>query len=224
MINCIIVDDEPLAQEVLANHISHYGQLQLVARCNHAVEAFAVLHQQKIDLMFLDIRMPGVSGIDFVKSLNHPPKVIFTTAYSEYALTGFELDAVDYLLKPITYERFEKSLQKLFRLHPDKADEAKNYTYFKVSGKLIKVLHADLLFAQSVKDYVLLQTPTVRYLIHMTMKYLTDLLPADTFLRVHRSYLVNRQHINRISKTHVQVDSESIPIGEIYRSNLKPIN
>lgn len=220
MITCIIVDDEPLAQDILESHISRYGKIRLAAKCNNAVQAFDALHREKIDLLFLDIRMPSISGIDFVKSLKTPPAIIFTTAFSEYALTGFELDAVDYLLKPITYERFEKSMQKLFRIYTAEQPDKKQYTYFKVSGKLVKIVHADLLFAQSLKDYILLKTVTGSYLTHMTMKYITELLPAETFVRVHRSYLVNKQFIDAMDKIHLQIGSEKIPIGEHYRQNL----
>ncbi|MET0465981.1 MAG: response regulator [Chitinophagaceae bacterium] len=220
MIRCIIVDDEPLAQEVLEAHILRYGQLAIVAKCAHALEAFDVLHKETVDLMFLDIRMPSISGIDFLQSLKHPPRVIFTTAYTEYAHTGFELDAVDYLLKPVSYERFEKSMQKLLRILPDEKPEQKEYTYFKVSGKLIKVMHADLLYAQSVKDYIMIKTTKGSLLTHLTMKSLTELLPGDTFLRVHRSYLVNITKADRVERSSVVVGGKEVPVGENYRDGV----
>ena len=220
MIKCIVVDDEPLAQEVLESHITRNSQLQLVAKCNHAMAAFNALHREQVDLIFLDIRMPAITGIDFIKSLKTPPKVIFTTAFAEHAITGFELDAVDYLLKPVTYEMFEKSIKKLLRVNPIKPDEEKNYTYFKISGKLVKVFHEDLLFAQSVKDYILLQTKTARYLTHMTMKYINGILPDKTFVRLHRSFIVNKKYIDILGKNSVQIGTIEIPIGEQYRPNL----
>lgn len=223
MIRCIIVDDEPLAQEILETHIKRFGQVELFAKCPNALEAFTILHKESIDLMFLDIRMPSINGIDFLKSLKAPPKVIFTTAYSEYALTGFELDGVDYLLKPITYERFETSMKKLFRIYPEEKTQPKQYTYFKVSGKLIKVLHEDLIYAQSVKDYILLKTSKGNLLTHMTMKSLTGLLPADIFGRVHRSYLVNTNYIEVIDKGSLTVAGTVITIGENYRESLQGI-
>ncbi len=223
MIRCIIVDDEPLAQEVLEAHIKRYGQLEIFAKCPNALEAFKVLHKENIDLMFLDIRMPAINGIEFLKSLKSPPKVIFTTAYSEYALTGFELDGIDYLLKPISYERFEKSMEKLFRTYPDEKTQQKQYTYFKVSGKLVKVMHTELLYAQSVKDYILLKTTKGNFLTYMTMKNLAGLLPADTFIRVHRSYLVNMNHIEVIDKNRLKVAGTDITVGENYRENLQLI-
>lgn len=220
MITCIIVEDEPLANDLLESYIRQQPELSLVRKCSNVPEAFEVLLREKIDLMFLDIRMPSISGIDFLRSLKDPPHVIFTTAYPEYALTGFELDAVDYLLKPITPERFEKSIRKLLRIRQDEAPEKKDYTYFKVSGKLIRVFHKELLFAQSVKDYILLHTVSGKYLTHMTMKYIAELLPADTFVRVHRSYLVNKTCIDVFDKTVVQIGAEKIPVSDNYRQNL----
>jgi two-component system LytT family response regulator len=217
------VDDEPLAQEVLEAHIKRFGRLEVFAKCPNALEAFKVLHKENIELMFLDIRMPAINGIEFLKSLKSPPKVIFTTAYSEYALTGFELDGIDYLLKPISYERFEKSMEKLFRIYPDEKIQQKQYTYFKVSGKLIKVMHTELLYAQSVKDYILLKTTKGNLLTYMTMKNLAGLLPADTFARVHRSYLVNMNCIEVMDKNILKVAGTNITIGENYRDNLQLI-
>jgi DNA-binding LytR/AlgR family response regulator len=217
MIRCIIIDDEPLALEVLEAHISHCPQLTLVRKCRNALEAYEVLQTEKIDLMFLDIRMPSISGIELIRSLRHPPAVIFTTAFAEYAITGFELDAVDYLLKPVTFQRFEKSIHKLLKILPPEPEEVRNYTYFKVSGRLLKVLHEDLLFAQSIKDYIRLKTRQGAYLTHMTMKYLQELLPAGTFIRVHRSWLVNKASITAIDRMQLEIDQEKIPIGAKYR-------
>lgn len=224
MIKCILIDDEPLALEILERYVNRTPQLQLVAKCANAMEAFGVLHGQAIDLMFLDIKMPGITGLDFVASLKNPPAVIFTTAFAEHAVKGFELEAVDYLLKPVTYERFEKSIRKLLKTwQPPPAEAVKAYTYFKVSGRLIRINHADLLYAQSVKDYILLCTKTGNHLTHMTMKYLCDLLPSPAFLRVHRSYLVNQSFIAQIDKTSVLVGTERIPLGENYRENIEKI-
>ncbi len=220
MISCIIVDDEPLAQEVLESYISRHEQLELVGKCNNALAAFDFIHQRTVDLVFLDIKMPGISGITFVRSLKDPPRIIFTTAYSEHAVTGFELDAVDYLIKPVTYELFERSIAKLLRLHTPEQKAEKEYTYFKVSGSLVKIQHSELLFAQSVKDYVLLQTATKRYLTHMTMKHLCELLPSQTFVRVHRSYIVNLQKITAIKKTQLEIGAEVIPLGDLYKGSL----
>jgi len=224
MIRCLIVDDEPLALEVLENYISRSPQLELAAQCSNALRAFQVLHSEKIDLIFLDIKMPGINGLDFVRSLRNPPPVIFTTAYADHALTGFELEAIDYLLKPVTYERFQKSLNKLLKLYQPNTSQQKDYTYFKVSGKLIKIQHSELLYAQSVKDYIHLYTANGNFLTHMTMKYLDELLPPEIFIRVHRSFLVNKTHITVIDKNSLKVGAVSIPVGENYRDNLKIVN
>jgi len=223
MIRCIIVDDEPLAQEVLESHIQQIKQLTLIGKCSNALEAFQLLQNHTIDLMFLDIEMPAVSGIGFLKALKNPPAVVFTTAFADYALTGFELEAVDYLLKPITYARFQKSMHKLLKHYPHEQPQPKPYTYFKVSGKLIKVMHADLMYVQSVKDYILLNTTQGNYLTHMTMKFLTELLPTDSFVRVHRSYLINKNHISIINRAQLSIGNEVIPIGENYREFLDNI-
>ncbi|WP_199136739.1 LytR/AlgR family response regulator transcription factor [Pedobacter sp. ASV12] len=219
MINCLIVDDEPLAQDILATYVQDTSSLCLVKTCNTALEAFEVLHQEKIDLLFLDIKMPGLSGIDLVKSLKNPPAVIFTTAYSEYAAASYDLEAVDYLLKPITQARFDKALAKFLKLQPV-AEATPNFTYFKVSGKLVKVLHDDILYAQSIKDYILLHTLLGNHIVHMTMKYLGELLPEKEFVRVHRSYLVNRNAVQVIGKAHLRINEKEIPIGESYKRAL----
>ncbi len=220
MKNCLIVDDEPLALDIIESYVNGNEQLCLIKKCNTAFEAFEVLHHVKIDLLFLDVKMPGLNGIDFIKSLKNPPAVIFTTAFSEYAVASYELEAIDYLLKPITLERFNKSLDKFFKSQPTTINEKKDYTYFKVSGKLVKVEHGDILYAQSIKDYIMLYTISGNLIVHMTMKYLGELLPEEQFIRVHRSYLVNQSHINVIGKNQIQLNDTEIPIGEHYKEML----
>lgn len=222
MIRAMIVEDEPLAQEILQAHIHRFARIESVAVCAHAIDAFKTLHKKEIDLMFLDIRMPSISGIDFFRSLKNPPKVIFTTAFAEYAHVGFELDAIDYLLKPVSYERFEQSMKKFFRVLPEKKIEIKDHTYFKVSGVLVKVFYHELAYAQSVKDYMQLKIGTKSLLTHMTMKALAELLP-ERFVRVHRSYLVNVDHIDAIDRSTLTVSGTEIPIGEHYRDGVEKI-
>jgi DNA-binding LytR/AlgR family response regulator len=217
MIRCLIADDEPLARQVLEGYVARMPELQLAGTCSNALDAFAFLSSQPVEVVFLDIKMPGLSGLDLWRSLKNPPAVIFTTAFSEYAVEGFELEAIDYLLKPITYERFEKSIRRLLKVHPPELPAEKTYTYFKVSGELVKVVHSELLYAQSVKDYIRLHTTRGRYLTHMTMKYLAELLPVSTFVRVHRSYLVNRSFAERMDRNRVWVAGEELPVGENYR-------
>jgi DNA-binding LytR/AlgR family response regulator len=223
MINCIVVDDEPLAQDILVNYIQKSDQLFLVKKCNTAFEAFEILHHQQVDLMFLDVKMPVLNGIEFLKSLKNPPAVVFTTAYSEFAAVSYELEAIDYLLKPITYERFEKSLAKYFKQQPVADNEEKDYTYFKVAGKLIKVTHATIQYAQSIKDYILLCTDNGNFIVHMTMKYLITLLPESKFARVHRSYVINVSKVLAVAKNQLQIVDKEIPIGESYKDGLSKI-
>jgi DNA-binding LytR/AlgR family response regulator len=219
MIHCLIVDDEPLAQDILETYIIRNRQLVLVKKCSNAIEAFSILHTEKIDLVFLDIKMPGINGIDFMRSLKNAPALIFTTAFAHHAVEGFELDAVDYLLKPFTYERFSKAIDKLLRIQHTEPEAKKEYTYFKVSGRLIRILHKDIRYARSVKDYILIHTTSGNHLTHMTMKYLADLLPAEIFVRVHRSFLVNKNAVESIEKDNIKIGNEMIPVGENYRSN-----
>lgn len=217
MMKCLIVDDEPLARQVLEEYIARTPELMLERSCNNALEAYEMISMLQPDLVFLDIKMPRLGGLDLWRSLKNPPAVIFTTAYSEYAVDGFELEAVDYLVKPITYERFTKSTNRLLKRYQKEASPEKDYTYFKVSGQLVKVMHNELLYAQSIKDYIQLHTTKSRYLTHMTMKYLSELLPSTRFLRVHRSYLINRSYAERIDRNMVIIKDEQIPIGENYR-------
>lgn len=217
MMNCLIVDDEPLAQDILESYVKLNKNLCLIKKCSTAFEAFEILHQQQIDLMFLDVKMPGLTGIDFLKSLKNPPAVIFTTAFSEYAADSYNLEAVDYLLKPITIDRFDKALTKFFKQQPISLKDEKTYTYFKVAGKLIKVEHSTIFYAQSIKDYLLLNTENGNLIVHMTMKYLAELLPKQQFLRVHRSYLVNQFYVSSIGKNQIIINDIEIPIGESYR-------
>jgi two-component system LytT family response regulator len=218
MITCIIVEDEPLAQQVLEKYIAQTPTLQLAGKCNNAVEAFKLLLEQPVDVMFLDIEMPFINGIDFLKSLKIPPAVIFTTAYANYAVMSYELQAIDYLLKPITYERFKQSIARIVK--PDAVQEpAPPYFYIKVSGKLLKLLYDDILYAESMKDYIKFTTKSGAHVSHMTMKSLKAALP-NFFFRVHRSFLVNAHHITAIGKNEVEIGKTKIPVGENYKNNL----
>ncbi len=217
MIRCMIVEDEPLAQQVISGHLKMFSNIELVAVCGTALSAFDLLLREEIDLIFLDIKLPSISGLDFIKTLKNPPAFIFTTAYSDYAIESYELNAIDYLLKPITLERFMQSIHKYMKLNISEAP-IKDYTFFKVNGKFVKIQHTDILFAQSVKDYIIINTGSVEYVTHMTMKYLSDLLPPKHFIRVHRSYLINLDKIDSIGKQEVLIGKYSIPLGKQYVS------
>lgn len=218
MITCMIVDDEPLARMVLESHISRMPELHLLGKYANAVEAFEAIANTSPDLIFLDIKMPVLSGIEFIKSLKNPPAVIFTTAFPEYGADSYELEAVDYLLKPVTYERLARSISRFQRLQ-DKMPESV-YSYFKVNGKLLKIEHRDILLVQSIGDYLLLKTVTGNYITHMTMKAVCNLLPLAQFSRVHRSYVVNLSHLTVIGKNEVYVGDVRIPVGGHYRGKL----
>ncbi len=222
MIKCVIVDDEPLAQQIIAGHIQLTPNLQLVGICANAMEAFELIHQQQIDLLFLDIQMPVINGMDFIQSLHKAPAVIFTTAFAEYAVDSYEVNAVDYLLKPITYERFANSIRKFLTIHIPPEPE-KNYAFFKVNGKFMKLTHAEIRYAQSIKDYVILHTSGGNYITHMTMKYLESLLPTQLFVRIHRSYLVNKQLITSMDKKEVHLEAEKLPVGRSYKQAINSI-
>lgn len=236
--NVIIVDDEPLALEVLETYIQRMPSLTLVSKCSHAIEAFEAIHTHKVDLMFLDIQMPQITGIDFLKTLSNPPKVILTTAYPNYALDGYELNVVDYLLKPISFERFVKGVQKAMELlqttkdvsvaeqtptpaAPAETEEVKpDYIFVKADKKLIKVKFEDIYFVEGLKDYVMLYTPTGRIVTLQTMKSLEEKLPPEHFIRVHRSYIVNIHHISMLESSHLFIDKKEIPIGKNYKDEL----
>ena len=219
MITCIIVEDEPLAQQVLERYIAQTPVLKLVGKCNNATEAFRILLEQSVDLMFLDIEMPFINGINFLKSLKAPPAVIFTTAYADYAVVSYELQAVDYLLKPITYERFKQSIARVVKPAAVPEPPAPSYFYIKVSGKLLRLSYDDILYAESMKDYIKFTTGEGTHLSHMTMKSLKEALP-NFFFRVHRSFLVNAHHITAIGKNEVEVGKVKIPVGENYKNIL----
>jgi two-component system LytT family response regulator len=216
MVRCIIADDELPARRILETYVDHNPQLVLAGVCTSALEVFALISREPVDLLFLDIRMPGLSGIELMKNLKEPPAVIFTTAYPNYAVESYELGAVDYLMKPITNERFAKAVSRFLNgLTPESAVD---FLYIKDNGRLVRIAHVDLLYAQSVKDYLVIRTVEETFVTHMTMKYLEELLPAPTFERVHRSYLVNRKHVRVIRPRELDVAGFIVPLGKTYRN------
>lgn len=228
--NVLIVDDEPLAQEVIETYVSKFPALNLVTKCNNAVEAFEALKAHSIDLMFLDIQMPQISGVDFLKTLPNPPQVIFTTAYSEYAMDGYELNVVDYLLKPISLDRFAKAVNKAIAANEQTGQEAEpniptttessDYIFVKADKKLIKIRFNEIYYIEGLKDYVILHTPNGRVVTLQTMKSLETKLPSDIFMRVHRSFIVNLSNISIIEGNTVQIEQKIIPIGKNYKDLL----
>jgi len=237
MINVITVDDEPLALDVLQTYIEKMPDLNLVAQCQNAIEANEVLRQQEVDLMFLDIQMPQLTGIDFLKTLANPPKVIFTTAYANYAIEGFELDAVDYLLKPISLERFMKAANKAVeQIELERRSSASNVTFddsepefffVKADKKLVKVRYDDIIYIEGLKDYVIIRMNEGRVITLQTMKSLEEKLPSSTFQRIHRSYILNVSKLEAIVGNMVEIKEKGkekhLPIGKNYRDTLLAI-
>lgn len=234
MIKAIIVDDEPLALDVLETYIEQMPEIELIRRCENAFEANEVLKTEDIDLMFLDIQMPQLTGIDFLKSLKNPPAVIFTTAYPDYAVEGFELDAVDYLLKPISLDRFMKAVNKVSvkittQKQDTKGDDAESSDYFfvKADKKLVKVDFDDIIYVEGLKDYVILRQEEGRVITLQTMKSLEARLPSVDFKRIHRSYIVNINKIRAVVGNMLEViekgQTKHLPIGKNYREELLAI-
>ncbi|MES2774072.1 MAG: response regulator [Bacteroidota bacterium] len=226
-INCLIVDDEPLAREILQTYIAGVPGWKLVQRCMSAVEAYGALHEHDIDVMFLDIQMPVVSGIDFLHSLKHPPLVVFTTAFSNHAVEGFALNAVDYLLKPITNERFLQAVDKLHErlagkntVHLSTNAPAADYVFIKQDARLVKLHFDDILYAEAQRDFTYIFLKQKKILASMHLKMLEDLLPENRFLRIHRSYMINVSAISAINGNMVEIDQHEIPIGANYKDKL----
>jgi len=231
-IKCIIVDDEPLAIEIVESYVSRIEQLQLLGTFRNAVQAFAFLQQNAVDLIFLDIQMPKLSGIEFLKTLKNPPKVIFTTAFRDYAIDGFELEVVDYLLKPIPFERFLKAVAKVLHQQPPASPgstpqkveaPSEDYVYFKVDKKMIKTKMAAVLYIESVKDYVKVRTDEKEIVTQQKISYLEESLPRQKFLRIHRSFIVNIDKIDAYSATDVEIGKHSIPIGRNYKNDVMKV-
>lgn len=230
----IIVDDEPLALDVLETYIEKMPNIELVQKCENALEANEALKNHDVDLMFLDIQMPQITGVEFLKSLKNPPEVIFTTAYPEYAVEGFELDAADYLLKPISLERFMKSVNKVSEKlgktieNPSGVVEMEgDFIFVKADKKLIKVDFNDIIYIEGLKDYVIIRQEAGRVITLQTMKSLEKKLPTSTFKRIHRSYIVNIHKINAVVGNMLEVtekgSTKHLPIGKNYREELLKI-
>ncbi|GGG05071.1 DNA-binding response regulator [Dokdonia pacifica] len=226
-IPCIIIDDEPLAIQVIQSHVAQIPDLQLVATFQNPVAAFELLKKETIALIFLDIEMPLLTGIDFAKELQGTPKIIFTTAYRNYAIESYELDVVDYLLKPISFTRFFKAVNKYKSLSnlspvidiPEKKEFVNDHIYVNANKKYIKVLFADILYVESVKDYIRIHTAEERVITKDTLSDFEAKLPAF-FLRIHRSYIVNTSKITAFTAVDVEIATKEIPIGASYKEHV----
>jgi two-component system, LytTR family, response regulator len=218
---CLIVDDEPLAIQLLQDHLSQLETFEVTATAGNAIKALETLKNKEIDLLFCDIKMPTLTGFDLLKTLKNPPKTIITTAHREFALDGYEYDIVDYLLKPITFERFFKAIEKYLNQHTPKPPKAlaqpSNTLTFKSNNTFYRVLAKDILYIESQKDYARLVLKTQEIKVKYKISDLEDQLTTLGFLRIHRSFLVNQQHIVSYSAIHIQVGSHELPIGAGYR-------
>ena len=223
-IKCMIVDDEPIARDIIRNHIAATPGLSLVKSCMNASEAYEGLHEHEVNLIFLDIQMPVITGTDFLRSLRNPPLVVFTTAYHNYAVEGFELNSVDYLLKPITYERFYQAIQKVRdRLTIQPAQQAAavvDYIFIKQDSRLVRIHFDQIRYVEAEKDFSTVFTTDKKLLAGMHLKMFESMLPADRFFRVHRSFIVNLSKISSINGNMVEIGQAEIPIGANYKNQL----
>ncbi len=230
-IQCLIIDDEPPAQTVLKKYIAEVSPLELAGACNSAVEAISFLQNQPVDLLFLDIQMPGMLGTNFIRTLNNPPKVIFTTAYRKFAVEGFELNAVDYLLKPISFDRFIMGVNKVLQLNlrpvnsglPAAETNSENnhpFLYLRADRKMVKILFCDILYVESLKDYLKIVTVNKTIITRHSISSLEEMLPKKSFLRIHRSYIVALDKIDSFNGETIDIAKNELPIGRLFKHDV----
>ena len=228
--NCIIVDDEPLARKVLAEYIEDVNFLELKGKAENPVKANALLEANEIDLMFLDINMPKLSGTEFLRTSDTLPMTIITTAYAEFALEGFELDVLDYIVKPVSFERFLKAVNKAKAYHELKNQDVQvssfdeNHFFVKCDGKLEKILYDELLYVEAMLNYVVLHTAGKKHIVYLTIKGIAEKLPASQFLKVHKSYIINLRKIKSIEDGRIRIGTAEVPISQnLHESVMKTI-
>ncbi|TKK66674.1 response regulator transcription factor [Ilyomonas limi] len=225
-IKCIVVDDEPLAQKGLEEYIKEVPFLELTAICDNAAQAFPILNNKQADLMLLDIAMPVLSGIDFLKSLSEPPAVIFTTAYPQYALQGYELDVIDYLVKPISFVRFVKAVTKARDFLNEKGnrttiiDSEKDFFFLKVNYQIEKIRYSDILFIEALQNYIAIHLADRKIVSYMTISNMEKQLPVSLFMRIHKSYIVALNKIDAISKNKVFIHNQHLPVSRTTKEKL----
>lgn len=225
---CLIIDDEELARDLIVNHLGQLGEFEIVGICESAIAARKVLLEKKVDLLFLDIEMPVLKGTDFFKNLLHPPSVIFTTAHRDYAIDGFELNAVDYLLKPITFERFFKATEKYLNQKqqpvsasiPHLPEKKETYIFIRKDRKQVKLFLDTILYIESLKDYIRIHSIDNTHTIKYSITSFLELLDPR-FLRIHRSYIVNVDKVTAFTKHDIEIGKMEIPIGERYKEEVR---
>jgi len=225
-INCIVVDDEAVAREILESHLNKIKGIRLAASCKNAMEAFSAINTQNIDLIFLDINMPGIDGLSFVRSITQEIKVIFTTAYRDYAVDGFDLKAVDYLLKPISFERLLQAISKFMDESRQKISETKKHPesqdifYVRSERKMVKIRTGEILYIESVGDYIRIHTKEKAIVTRETMAAIEGKLPSDQFLRTHRSFLVSVGAIDSFTNEYTEISGHQVPLSRGYRDQV----
>ncbi|GEO11071.1 LytR/AlgR family response regulator transcription factor [Segetibacter aerophilus] len=226
-ITCLIVEDEPLATEVLEDYISQVPFLQLVSTCHDAISALEVLQREKVTLIFLDIHLPKLKGLDFIKTLDNPPRIIITTAYQEYALQGYEMNVVDYLLKPIDFRRFINAVNKASQLIESSQPIAdgqmageRAYLFFNVGKKKVKMFLDEILYIESLKEYIKIVSSEKSILTKFQLGQTEDLLKNKNFLRIHRSFIVAKDKVDSFSATDIEIKGRLIPIGRSYKEQV----
>lgn len=235
-IHCLIIDDEPLAREILKQHIAGLEALELAGTCSNAVEGVSFLKEHPVDLLLLDIQMPQLLGTNFIRTLKTPPKVIFTTAYRKYAVEGFELDAVDYLLKPISFERFLKAVNKVLQLNISSAqamptsatkekqnEKSNSFLYFRAERKMVKVFFRDILYVEGLKDYIRIVTDNKTIVTKYVLSTLEEMLPTNEFLRIHKSYIVAVNKIDSYNADTIHIAKHELPIGRLYKFDVNRV-
>ena len=221
MIKALIVDDEPLAQNVIKQFAKDIPELEIVCTCNNALEASSKLKENQVDLMFLDVNMPRLSGLDFLKNLTNPPLVILTTAYTDYALEGYELNILDYLKKPFSFERFFKAVQKaeeqLSLLHAPKGEDNTDYIFIKANKKTIRVEFKSICYIEGLGDYIKIHLREKHLITNLSMKKMEELLPSDQFFRTHKSFIIRLDQIKSIEGNLVDINGTKLPVGNNFR-------
>ena len=224
MLNCLIIDDEPLARKGLKEYLGDVDFVQLLGEFDNPVKAMDIMMKEKIDLIFLDIQMPKMTGLEFFKSLPHPPLVIFTTAYPQYAVEGFELNAVDYLLKPFSFDRFWKAVLKARSMKENPqatvANAEEDFFYIKSDNKLVKINYADVQFIEALQNYVAIHTDQKKYITYLTFHSIEEYLPANRFVKTHKSYIVAMHKVESIEGNEILIGKNRIPISRTEKESV----
>lgn len=226
-IKCVIIDDEPLAIGIIEDHLQNFDHVEVIATFNNPLKAYGILEQEKIDVIFLDINMPQMTGFTFIENLSYKPLIVITTAYREYAVKSFELDVLDYLVKPIPFNRFLKTINKIYQQVYVASSVGENslqqepHIFLKVNKKLIKVNLNDILYIESLKDYIKVITTLGDYVVHKSLSAITEELPNANFIRVHRSYTISVNKIGALEGNTIEIENRKIPIGRNYLKQAK---